>query len=90
MQRGVTQIEGGATAFGLAGDEFGRMHELSAIDLQGPELRAVSQEPLRAGLEVSIGFESRSLMARRGVVRACEPDAGQFRVFIEIDSRLAA
>lgn len=91
-----TPVEGVATVFGLVGEDFGRIHQLTSLLRDGGRMSAESVEPLRAGMSVYIGFEARGVIARRGVVERCERlpsnDEARFRVWIrfEISSREAA
>ena len=69
----ATRLEGVATAFGLFGDDWGRIHELVGVTLLGEWLEAEACEPLRTGMIVCVGFQAHGQIARRGVVEYCEP-----------------
>ncbi|MFO0828111.1 MAG: hypothetical protein U0572_08170 [Phycisphaerales bacterium] len=79
-----------ATAFGLAGEDFGQMHELRQVEQRDGQVRATAHDPLREGMVVSLGFESRDLRARRGVVTECKPSSDGYRVAIRLDASLVA
>ena len=83
-------MEGAATAFGLAGDHFGQIHEMTMCDFSHSGMGAISDTPIDPGLEVSIGFQQPGVVARRGVVRRCYPCGNGYRVGIRFELRQAA
>lgn len=85
-----TRLDGVATAFGLFGDDWGRIHELVAVSVTGDWLEADACEALRLGMIVCVGFQSQGCIARRGVVEYCEPTGDSFRVRVRLEARLAA
>ena len=89
-QVGRWPMEGVATAFGLAGDYFGEIHDLQMCDYGHGGMCAVTEEPIQPGLLVSVGFQQPGVIARRGVVRRCDPCGHGYRVAIEFQMRQAA
>lgn len=85
-----TRLDGVATAFGLFGDDWGRIHELVRVSAVGDWIEADACESLRVGMIVCVGFQSHGCVARRGVVEFCEPETDGFRVRIRLEARLAA
>lgn len=85
-----TKLEGVATIFGLFGEDFGRIHELTGVERRGEVIHAEACEPLRIGMVVCVGFEQRGVVAARGVVEACESSADSWRVAIRAEGRVAA
>ncbi|MBL9120663.1 MAG: hypothetical protein JNL80_12200 [Phycisphaerae bacterium] len=88
------RLDGVATAFGLFGDDWGRIHELVGVAIMGDWLEAEACEELRTGMIVCVGFQAHGQIARRGVVEFCEPmgagpDVG-YRLRIRLEARLAA
>lgn len=81
---------GAATAFGLEGEHFGIMHEMTMCDCSHGGIAAISDDPIHPGTVVSIGFQQPGMIARRGVVRRCEPCGEGYRVGIEYQMRQAA
>jgi hypothetical protein len=84
------RLQTAATCFQLGGDDFGRMHELRIVDYSDGGLGAESDTKIHPGAVVSIGFESRHLQAKRGVVVSCEPGGRGYRLAIRFEHRLAA
>ena len=83
-------MDGVATAFIVAGPEFGRMHTLRALDYSPNGIGAMSDTVLQPGTCVSIGFQSPGYSARRGVVMRCLPCGEGYRVAVAFEHRLAA
>jgi hypothetical protein len=83
-------MDGAATAFRLAGEEFGVMHDLHMRDYSHGGVGAVSGEPIEPGTVVSIGFQQPGVIARRGVVRRCVPCGDGYNVAIQFEMRQAA
>jgi hypothetical protein len=83
-------LEGVATAFELAGANFGRMHTLKMADYSHDGMGATSDSPLPLGASVSIGFQAPGYTAKRGQVSRCEPCGDGYRVGIIFEHRLAA
>ncbi len=83
-------IDGVATIFHLGGAHFGRMHSLKSIDYGPGGLGARSADPVEPGSLVSVGFESPTYTAKRGVVVRCMPCGDGYRVAIRFEHRLAA
>ncbi len=87
----ATRLDGVATAFGLFGDDWGRIHELVGVSLHGDWLEADACEELRTGMIVCVGFQAHGQNARRGVVEYCEPCGdSSYRLRIRLEARLAA
>lgn len=80
------RLDGVATALGLVGEDFGRIHELTSIEHGGDHVFADACERLPEGMVVSVGFEARGVVARRGVVTACAPLDHSYRVAIQLES----
>lgn len=79
-----------ATAFRLAGSDFGRMHDLRVQDFSHAGLGAISDSVIEPGTAVSIGFSEPGYIAKRGVVLRCTPCGEGYRVAIEFEARMAA
>ena len=79
-----------ATLFRLAGDEFGRMHQLDRLRVHDGRLHGLSSEPIEVGALVTIGWEDSSWSACRGVVAMSLRGSDGWYVTVEIDSALAA
>lgn len=79
-----------ATAFELAGQNFGRMHRLKVVDASHDGIGAISDTVLMPGSVVSLGFASPGQTARRGLVLRCTPCGEGYRVAIEFEARQAA
>lgn len=78
------RIDGGATAFHLDGERFGVMHELVELSISEGALEARSIEAVPTGAEVSLGFETRGMPARRGRVVHCDPCGKTWKVGIRL------
>lgn len=83
-------VDGGATAFQLAGDSFGRMHTLQMRDCSDTGMGAVSETPIPPGSIVSIGFQMPGHLAKRGEVIRCEPCGEGYRIAVVFEHRMAA
>jgi len=83
-------LEGCATAFSLAAEEFGRIAQLTALRYGHEGLAADVSEAFAPGTPISLGFEAVGYTARRGEVVACEPSGERFRIGIRFECRLAA
>ncbi len=90
VPRHLTHLDGIATAFGLFGDDWGRIHELAKVSLTGDWMEAEACEPLRVGMTVCVGFQSAGIVARRGMVEYCEPTDLGFTVRVRLERSLAA
>jgi hypothetical protein len=88
--RNVHRIDGVATVFGLFGEDWGRIHELTQVRLEGAWMEAEACEPLRSGMTVCVGFQASGQIARRGTVEFCAPSRDGFTVRIRLDERSAA
>jgi hypothetical protein len=84
------RLDGVATAFGLFGDDWGRIHELVHVHTVGDWIEAEACEPLRVGMIVCVGFQAHGCVARRGVVEFCELEGDSHRVRVRLEARLAA
>lgn len=84
------QMHGSATAFRLAGPQFGQMYELSLQDYSHDGLGAVCSEAIEPGSLVSIGFQKPGYLARRGTVVRCLPCGDGYRLAIRFEQRMAA
>ncbi|MDZ4830070.1 MAG: hypothetical protein SGJ09_07720 [Phycisphaerae bacterium] len=80
------RLDGVATALGLVGENFGRMHELTSIEHAGDHVFADACERLPEGMVVSVGFEARGIVARRGVVMSCAALDRSYRVAIQLEA----
>jgi hypothetical protein len=83
-------LDGVATAFEVAGVDFGRTHTLRMHDYSHAGMGAFSDSPVMPGTTVSIGFQAPGYPARRGTVHRCEPCGNGYRVAICFEQRLAA
>ncbi|UCD74978.1 MAG: PilZ domain-containing protein [Phycisphaerales bacterium] len=83
-------MEGAATAFGLAGEHFGHIHEMTMCDYSHGGMGAISDTPIEPGTQVSVGFQQPGVVARRGVIRRCYPCGNGYRVGIQFELRQAA
>lgn len=83
-------VEGVATAFQLAGEQFGAMHTLRLTDYSHDGLGAMCDTPIEPGTLVSVGFQSPGRVAKRGVVTRCLPCGDGYDVGIQFEARLAA
>ncbi|MAJ46899.1 MAG: hypothetical protein CBC35_06460 [Planctomycetes bacterium TMED75] len=81
---------GVATLFRLAGEEFGRMHQLNDLRVHDGRLHGLSPEPIEVGALVTIGWEDSSQTACRGVVAMSLRGSHGWYVTVELDSALAA
>lgn len=79
-----------ATLFRLAGEEFGRMHQLNELRVHDGRLHGLSPEPVDVGALVTIGWEDCSQSACRGVVAMSLRGSKGWYVTVELDSALAA
>ena len=74
----------------LAGEEFGRIHELKRLRVHDGRLHGFSHESVPMGSIVTLGWEDSNQTACRGVVAFALPESGGWRVTVELDSKLAA
>ena len=77
-------ITGTATAFHLDGDRFGTMHHLLELSISEEVLEAKAAEAVPTGSNISLGFETPGLTARRGEVVNCDPCDEGWRVGIRM------
>ncbi len=84
------QVHSAATAFRLAGERFGEMHEITVVDFSWAGCGAVSSASIEPGTAVSVGFAAPGQVARRGVVLRCTPCGDGYRLAIQFESRMAA
>ncbi len=78
------RIDGGATAFHLDGDRFGVMHELVELSILDGALEARTGEVVPTGAQVSLGFQTPGMTARRGEVVRCDPYGEGWKVGIRL------
>ncbi|MAC20619.1 MAG: hypothetical protein CMJ23_13290 [Phycisphaerae bacterium] len=78
------RIDGGATAFHLDGDRFGVMHELVELSILDGALEARTGEAVPTGVQVSLGFETPGMTARRGEVVRCAPYGEGWKIGIRL------
>ena len=83
-------IQGMATLFRLAGEEFGRFHQIDNLRVHDGRLHGISQEPIDVGALVTIGWQDPSQSACRGVVAMSLRGSDGWFITIELDSALAA
>lgn len=83
-------ITGKVSLMMLAGEEFGRIHELDALRIDEGRLHGISTESVPMGSIVTIGWQDPSRAACRGVVAFAIPASGGWRIMVELDSKLAA
>ena len=83
-------LDGAATLFRLAGEEFGRMHELRELRVHDGRLHGTCPTPISIGAMVTIGWEDPSMVACRGVVAMSLPGSEGWFITVELDSALAA
>ena len=81
---------GTATAFCLAGDRFGELHDLRLFDFSEGGAGTFSRHTIEPGTVVSLGFQTSDFLARRGVSVACTPCGKGYRVAFRFEGRLAA
>jgi hypothetical protein len=83
-------MHGSATAFRLAGPEFGRMYDLHLQDYSHDGLGATCSDPIEPGSLISIGFQRPGYLARRGTVVRCLPTGDGYRLAVRFEQRMAA
>ena len=83
-------VTGTVSLMMLAGEEFGRMHELEELRVHDGRLHGVSREPVPMGSIVTLGWQDPSRTACRGVVAFSIRATSGWRVTVELDSKLAA
>ena len=83
-------IQGMATLFRLAGEEFGRFHQIDNLRVHDGRLHGTSREPIDVGALVTIGWQDPSQSACRGVVAMSLRGSDGWFITIELDSALAA
>ena len=83
-------VTGTVSLMMLAGEEFGRMHELDGLRVHDGRLHGVSCEPVPMGSIVTLGWQDPSRTACRGVVAFSIRTTSGWRVTVELDSKLAA
>ncbi len=83
-------MDGAASAFRLTGDSFGLMHDLVVNDYSQGGVGVISESPIEPGTLISIGFQQPGVVARRGVVRRCQPCGKGYRVGVQFELRQAA
>lgn len=83
-------VDGAATALRIAGEHFGRIHDLALIDYSHGGMAATSSEPIEPGALISIGFQPDGLTARRGTVLRCFPCGDGYHLAVRFEQRLAA
>jgi hypothetical protein len=81
---------GAASAFRLAGERFGQIHDLKMLDYSFEGMGAHCAEPIEPGTLVSIGFQAPGCIAKRGVVTRCLPSGDGYRIGIRFEMRMAA
>ena len=82
--------DGSATAFCLAGNRFGELHELRMFDYGEGGVGTFSQHTIEPGTVVSLGFQTSDILAQRGVAVACTPHGEGYRVAFRFEGRFAA
>jgi len=83
-------VTGTASLMMLAGDQFGRIHELDRLRVHDGRLHGLSREQVPMGSIVTIGWQDSSRTACRGVVAFTIRESTGWRVMVELDSKLAA
>ena len=83
-------VAGTVSLMMLAGDEFGRMHELDELRVHDGRLHGVSRESVPMGSIVTLGWQDPGRTACRGVVAFSIRATSGWRVTVELDSKLAA
>ena len=83
-------MEGVASAFRLTGDSFGLMHDLKVSDYSQGGVGVLSDTPIDPGTLISIGFQQPGVVARRGIVRRCQPCGNGYRIGVQFELRQAA
>jgi len=83
-------MEGVATAFELAGENFGRMHTLKMLNYSHLGMGSLSETAIPPGTVVSIGFQAPGYLAKRGSVLRCVPRGEGYNVAVLFEQRLAA
>ena len=79
-----------ATLFRLAGEQFGRFHQLTRLRVHDGRLHGMSAEPIEVGALVTIGWQDPNQSACRGVVAMSLRGSDGWFVTVELDSALAA
>jgi hypothetical protein len=79
-----------ATAFCLAGDQFGELHDLQIFDFGEGGVEVFSPHFIQPGTAVSLSFQKSNFTARRGVSVACTPCGEGYRVDFRFEGLLAA
>ena len=83
-------VTGTVSLMMLAGEEFGRIHELDGLRVHDGRLHGVSREPVPMGSIVTLGWQDPTRAACRGVVAFTIRESAGWRVMVELDSKLAA
>ena len=86
----ATPVPGCATLFRLGGDAFGMMHRLQDLREIDGRILGRCEEPVEVGVLVTIGWETATRSACRGVVSFCRRDGDSWLISLEIESALAA
>lgn len=84
------EVEGVATAFCLDGERFGDVHDLTLVDYGAGGIAALCDRPLDPGTSISLGFADQRRLARRGVVKRCQPCGAGYRIGVQFLMGLAA
>jgi hypothetical protein len=84
------QMDTLATAFRVTGDSFGMMHDMQVLDYSHGGMSCTSEDWIEPGTEISIGFQQPGIIARRGIVRRCEPNGDGYRLAVQFLLRQAA
>jgi len=79
----IQHADGVATAFELSGDRFGAIHTLTAMEIGSTCLRAWTDSAIPEGTTISLGFQDRNQIAKRGAVTRCEHADSGYRLFID-------
>lgn len=83
-------LEGEATAFCLAPESFGQIHELHLMDGSDHGIGAQCDTAIPPGTVVSLGFSIHGFTARQGTVVRCLPCGDGYRVAVRFQRRMAA
>jgi hypothetical protein len=83
-------VTGSVSLLMLAGEEFGRIHELKRLRVHDGRLYGFSPESVPMGSIVTLGWQDPDRAACRGVVAFALPESGGWRITVELDSKLAA
>ena len=83
-------VTGTVSLMMLAGEEFGRIHELDGLRVHDGRLHGLSRESVPMGSIVTLGWQDPTRSACRGVVAFSIRGTSGWRVTVELDSKLAA